>query len=541
MAENEKGSALAVLDPPDLDDLVVVVHDPTGSPVTVASPIRSLGATGSEGPQGPPGAQGAVGPQGPSGIPGSVGPTGPSGPTGETGPQGPEGPEGPAGATGAMGSAGGLGPQGSIGPAGPQGEQGLQGETGLQGEQGVQGETGLQGDQGIQGIQGIQGESGPKGDTGDQGPDGNVGLEGPQGPQGLQGDSGPTGATGATGSTGATGATGPEGPEGSTGATGPIGPTGDTGPQGDIGSTGATGATGAAGATGPAGPAPSGTGYVKVTSGVLQTPNTSIPQADVTNLATDLAGKASTAHHASHDTGGGDAIAALAASVITTGALAKARQHAQTAYLDAGNIFTLAQRLEAAAAILVFKETDAAADAKTWRFVADGAVFYLQCLNDAENASLAVPIIVSRAGQITLGVGQLSFPATAVPHSDPNTLDSYKEATWTPSDGSGAGLTLTVPTANYVKIGQLVYFDAHIAYPATANGAQAKIAGLPFAALGRVAFTVCPNAASPATMQWMVIQSTVMEARTIGTGAALTNTTMSGANFFISGCYRATT
>ena len=44
--------------------------------------------------------------------------------------------------------------------------------------------------------------------------------------------------------------------------------------------------------TGATGPAPSGTGFVKVVSGVLQTPSASIAQADVTNLTSDLALKA---------------------------------------------------------------------------------------------------------------------------------------------------------------------------------------------------------------------------------------------------------
>lgn len=43
---------------------------------------------------------------------------------------------------------------------------------------------------------------------------------------------------------------------------------------GPTGATGATGAAGATGATGPAGPAPSGTGLVSVTDGVLDTPST---------------------------------------------------------------------------------------------------------------------------------------------------------------------------------------------------------------------------------------------------------------------------
>lgn len=68
------------------------------------------------------------------------------------------------------------------------------------------------------------------------------------------------------------------------------GPQGATGPQGPTGDTGATGATGPQGDTGPAGPAPSGTGLVSVTAGVLDTPSTLSDRvaADASNLRTQL-------------------------------------------------------------------------------------------------------------------------------------------------------------------------------------------------------------------------------------------------------------
>lgn len=254
MAENQKGSALAVLDPPDLDDVVVIVHDPLGSPITVTTPIRSLGAVGPEGAQGPQGPIGQTGPEG------AIGPAGPEGPAGGLGPEGPVGP---------------IGPQGNLGEAGPAGATGPQGVEGEQGPQGIQGNPGPAGAEGPQGDAGPIGPEGPQGPTGPAGPQGDPGEEGPAGPTGAtgavgpQGDPGPTGATGAAGATGDTGATGPEGPEG------PAGP------------TGATGATGSTGATGPA---PSGTGYVKVAAGVLTAPSATIPQADVVGLVAALAG-----------------------------------------------------------------------------------------------------------------------------------------------------------------------------------------------------------------------------------------------------------
>src|ERR1035437_4739505 len=52
--------------------------------------------------------------------------------------------------------------------------------------------------------------------------------------------------------------------------------------------------------------------------------------------------------------------------------------------------------------------------------------------------------------------GQIKFPATQNASADANTLDDYQEKkAWTPSDGSGAGLVLTINSATYTKIGNV--------------------------------------------------------------------------------------
>jgi len=87
---------------------------------------------------------------------------------------------------------------------------------------------------------------------------------------------------------------------------------------------------------------------------------------------------------------------------------------------------------------------------------------------------------VGNATPSTSGAG-ITFPATQSASSDANTLDDYEEGTWTGTDGSGAGLSITVNNARYTKIGRLVYVCADtIVYPVTANAAAAMIAGLPF-------------------------------------------------------------
>jgi hypothetical protein len=83
----------------------------------------------------------------------------------------------------------------------------------------------------------------------------------------------------------------------------------------------------------------------------------------------------------------------------------------------------------------------------------------------------------------TLSLNGVTFPATAVPSADANTLDDYEEGTWTPTDVSGAGLTFTqAAQARYIKVGRLVFINIYIAFPVTSNTASVRIGGLPFTA-----------------------------------------------------------
>lgn len=50
---------------------------------------------------------------------------------------------------------------------------------------------------------------------------------------------------------------------------------------------------------------------------------------------------------------------------------------------------------------------------------------------------------------------------------------------WTPTDASGAGLTLTKLRATYTKISSLYLCDLTVSFPATADATAAKIGGLP--------------------------------------------------------------
>ena len=80
----------------------------------------------------------------------------------------------------------------------------------------------------------------------------------------------------------------------------------------------------------------------------------------------------------------------------------------------------------------------------------------------------------------SFSASQIHFPATQVPSSDVNTLDMYREGTWTPTDQSGAGLVFTTASGMYTRIGRLVMASFRIIFPATASGLATSIGGLPF-------------------------------------------------------------
>ena len=74
----------------------------------------------------------------------------------------------------------------------------------------------------------------------------------------------------------------------------------------------------------------------------------------------------------------------------------------------------------------------------------------------------------------TSGKG-IDFSATSdVGTSTSELFDDYEEGTYTPTDSSGAGLSLTNNnTARYTKIGRMVYVQFDITYPSTSNSASA--------------------------------------------------------------------
>jgi len=90
---------------------------------------------------------------------------------------------------------------------------------------------------------------------------------------------------------------------------------------------------------------------------------------------------------------------------------------------------------------------------------------------------------------INLTGGQMKFPATAVPSSDPNTLDDYEEGTWTPvylcsaTQWTSITMDTTITGGRYTKIGNKIFIQGGIRTDALTIGAAdggLQISGFPF-------------------------------------------------------------
>lgn len=137
------------------------------------------------------------------------------------------------------------------------------------------------------------------------------------------------------------------------------------------------------------------------------------------------------------------------------------------------------------------------------------------------------------AGEIALFASDASGNWTELCYASP----VLPGASWTPSDASGAGLSLTSLSAYYTRKGDEVRCFAKIQYPATANGSANFIGGLPFTvknadyAQGGGVLTYCNETTAKYAM---VTKNSTGFAIYDSSGNALTNATLSGDTLWVS-------
>ena len=137
------------------------------------------------------------------------------------------------------------------------------------------------------------------------------------------------------------------------------------------------------------------------------------------------------------------------------------------------------------------------------------------------------------AAQTPSGAGGVT-PATS---AGDELFNHYERGIWEPNDQSGAGLTFSLQTASYFKIGGLVYINCYFFYPTTSDTSDAKVGGLPFNnKSGNYAFFTGRSSGNTVPLN-VQTNSGVNNCSLFSADSVLTNAALSGKYVLFSGCY----
>ncbi len=137
-------------------------------------------------------------------------------------------------------------------------------------------------------------------------------------------------------------------------------------------------------------------------------------------------------------------------------------------------------------------------------------------------------------GSVIVASGQgIDFSATPGTGTSELFAD-YEEGTWTPVDGSGAGLSFTGASGYYTKVGRTVTVVFTLVYPATASASAARIGGLPFTAAntnnGFNNGTFNTNNSGQNVQPSIIANDVLFAALLIAAGTSATNVQLTGAS-----------
>jgi hypothetical protein len=112
----------------------------------------------------------------------------------------------------------------------------------------------------------------------------------------------------------------------------------------------------------------------------------------------------------------------------------------------------------------------------------------------------------------------------------------FTEGTWTPTDNSGAGLSLTINRAIWRRVKNLIMLQGSVTYPVTANTSNTSLAGLP------VPVPANGGALAPISTGGVIYAASGGSTAVLLTtgGANIRNVDISGATFVFSIVYSAT-
>lgn len=113
---------------------------------------------------------------------------------------------------------------------------------------------------------------------------------------------------------------------------------------------------------------------------------------------------------------------------------------------------------------------------------------------------------------------------------------TQETGTFTLTDGSGASLSISGGSGTYTRNGNLITFVVSFTYPVTANGSNAKLTGLPYAASALTPLVSADNSGSAVTFIADAAAVTMVP-YLVGALTPRTNANLSGKQFYMSGSY----
>ena len=115
--------------------------------------------------------------------------------------------------------------------------------------------------------------------------------------------------------------------------------------------------------------------------------------------------------------------------------------------------------------------------------VQSGTTKQVSVANLTAGRAISATSVTASTGNFVVGTSGQGVDFSATPGTGTSELFAdYEEGTWTATDASGAGLTLTNVDCYYTKIGRMVIAHYYFTYPVTASVAASVISGLPFTA-----------------------------------------------------------
>ena len=166
--------------------------------------------------------------------------------------------------------------------------------------------------------------------------------------------------------------------------------------------------------------------------------------------------------------------------------------------------------------------------------VQSGATVKVAVSDLTAGRAISATAVTATTGNFVVGTSGQGVDFSATPGTGTSELlADYEEGTWTPIDGSGAGLSFVSATGYYTKIGRIVTVVFNVAYPATASASAARVGGLPFtsANTGSGLSNGCFNTNNSAQLVQpsIVINDTTFAALIVAAGTSATNVQLTGA------------